>query len=82
MRKRLIAILFCFFGSVAGVQAAQNVTADVTYDLATGRANYYFWNKEAPPAYNYNTTWAISATSLICSRPAHHLATRQKCRFT
>ncbi|EEU1439707.1 CfaE/CblD family pilus tip adhesin [Escherichia coli] len=58
MRNRLIAILFCFFGSVAGVQAARNVTADVTYDLATGRANYYFWNREDPPARNYNTTWA------------------------
>lgn len=58
MRKRLIAILFCFLGSVAGVQASPNVTAEITYDLAVGRADYYIWNKEEPPAINYDTAWS------------------------
>ncbi|WP_349304487.1 CfaE/CblD family pilus tip adhesin, partial [Escherichia coli] len=58
MRNRLIAMILCLFDMAASVQAAPNVTAEVTYDLASGRANYYFWNREDPPAVNYNTTWA------------------------
>ncbi len=56
MRNRLIAMILCLFDMAASVQAAPNVTAEVTYDLASGRANYYFWNREDPPAVNYNTT--------------------------
>lgn len=33
MRNRLIAVILCLFGMVAGVQAAPNVTAEITYDL-------------------------------------------------
>ena len=52
MRNRLIAVILCLFGMVAGVQAAPNVTAEITYDLAVGRADYYFWNREDPPGVN------------------------------
>ncbi|WP_137646747.1 CfaE/CblD family pilus tip adhesin [Escherichia albertii] len=59
MRNRLIAVVLCLFGMVTSVQAAPNVTSEITYDLAVGRADYYFWNREDPPAVNYNTTWSI-----------------------
>ncbi|QCT86900.1 CfaE/CblD family pilus tip adhesin [Escherichia sp. E4742] len=58
MRNRLIAVILSLFGVVTGAQAATNVTANITYDLATGRADYYFWNREDPPAVNYGTTWS------------------------
>ena len=41
-----------------GGAATPNVTAEITYDLAAGRADYYFWNREDPPAVSYNTTWS------------------------
>ena len=50
MRNRLIAVILCLFGMVAGGHATPNVTAEITYDLAAGRADYYFWNREDPPA--------------------------------
>ncbi len=49
MRNRLIAMVLCLFGMVAGVQAEPSVTAEITYDLAAGRADYYFWNEEESP---------------------------------
>lgn len=49
MRNRLIAVILCLFGMVAGGHATPNVTAEITYDLAVGRADYYFWNREDPP---------------------------------
>ncbi|HAW0656080.1 TPA: pilus assembly protein CblD [Escherichia coli] len=49
MRNRLIAVILCLFGMVAGGHATPNVTAEITYDLASGRADYYLWNKEEPP---------------------------------
>ncbi|HDR0519849.1 TPA: pilus assembly protein CblD [Escherichia coli] len=58
MRNRLIAVILCLFGMVAGGHATPNVTAEITYDLAAGRADYYFWNREDPPAVSYNTTWS------------------------
>lgn len=52
MRNRLIALMLCMSGLVTGVQAAPNVTADITYDLAVGRADYYFWDEEASAGNN------------------------------
>ncbi|EPB6542083.1 CfaE/CblD family pilus tip adhesin [Escherichia coli] len=52
MRNRLIAMVLCLFGMVAGVQAEPSVTAEITYDLAAGRADYYFWNEEESPGNN------------------------------
>ena len=34
MRNRLIAAILGLFGAVTGVQAAPNVTSEITYDLA------------------------------------------------
>lgn len=34
MRNRLIAVILCLFGMVAGGHATPNVTAEITYDLA------------------------------------------------
>lgn len=52
MRNRLIAVVLCLFGMVAWVQATPNVTAEITYDLAVGRADYYFWNEEESAGNN------------------------------
>ncbi|EFN6914834.1 pilus assembly protein CblD [Escherichia coli O10] len=52
MRKRLIAAILGLFGSITGVQASPNVTSEVTYDLVSGRADYYLWDKEEPPGKN------------------------------
>ena len=35
-----------------GGHATPNVTAEITYDLAAGRADYYLWDKEEPPGKN------------------------------
>ncbi|XNM43050.1 hypothetical protein ACLK10_17235 [Escherichia coli] len=45
MRNRLIAAILGLFGTLTGVQAAPDVTSEITYDLASGRADYYFWKK-------------------------------------
>ncbi|MFO6426064.1 CfaE/CblD family pilus tip adhesin [Escherichia coli] len=47
MRNRLIAAILGLFGTLTGVQAAPDVTSEITYDLASGRADYYFWKDEA-----------------------------------
>lgn len=52
MRNRLIAMVLCLFGMVAGGHATPNVTAEITYDLAAGRADYYFWNEEESSGNN------------------------------
>lgn len=52
MKKQLISMIFCLFSVIAGVQAAPNVTAEITYDLASGRADYYFWNREESAGEN------------------------------
>ncbi len=52
MRNRLIAVILCLFGMVAGGHATPNVTAEITYDLAAGRADYYFWNEEESTGNN------------------------------
>lgn len=52
MINRLIAVVLCLFGMVAWVQATPNVTAEITYDLAVGRADYYFWNEEESAGNN------------------------------
>lgn len=65
MRNRLIAAILGLFGAVTGVQAAPNVTSEITYDLASGRADYYFWNEEPPPEVSYNTTFSF----FQCSYP-------------
>ncbi|RZN45931.1 CfaE/CblD family pilus tip adhesin [Escherichia sp. E13S3] len=52
MRNRLIAAILSLFGALTGVQAAPNVTSEITYDLASGRADYYFWDNEEPPGKN------------------------------
>ncbi|EKB2359870.1 pilus assembly protein CblD, partial [Escherichia coli] len=54
MRNRFIAAILGLFGAVTGVQAAPNVTSEITYDLANGRADYYFWNEEPPPEVSYS----------------------------
>lgn len=35
-----------------GGHATPNVTAEITYDLAAGRADYYFWNEEESTGNN------------------------------
>ena len=45
MRNRLIAAILGLFGTLTGVQAAPDVTSEITYDLASGRADYYFWKR-------------------------------------
>ncbi|EHR8838569.1 pilus assembly protein CblD [Shigella flexneri] len=52
MRNRFIAGIFCLFASISVVQASPTVTAEITYDLAMGRADYYLWNREVPPGTN------------------------------
>ncbi len=47
------------------VQTAPNVTSEITYDLANGRADYYFWNEEPPPEVSYSTTFSF----FQCSYP-------------
>ncbi len=37
MRNRLIAAILGLFGTLTGVQAAPDVTSEITYDLASGR---------------------------------------------
>ncbi len=39
MRNRLIAAILGLFGTLTGVQAAPDVTSEITYDLASGRAD-------------------------------------------
>ena len=65
MRNRLIAAILGLCGAVTGVQAAPNVTSEITYDLASGRADYYFWNEEPPPEVSYSTTFSF----FQCSYP-------------
>ena len=65
MRNRFIAAILGLFGAVTGVQAAPNVTSEITYDLANGRADYYFWNEEPPPEVSYSTTFSF----FQCSYP-------------
>ncbi|EHX17189.1 putative pilus biogenesis initiator domain protein [Escherichia coli DEC11E] len=48
MRNRLIAAILGLFGTLTGVQAAPDVTSEITYDLASGRADYYFWKVDLP----------------------------------
>ncbi len=48
MRNRLIAAILGLFGTLTGVQAAPDVTSEITYDLASGRADYYFWKWICP----------------------------------
>lgn len=52
MRNRLIAAILGLFGTLTGVQAAPDVTSEITYDLASGRADYYFWKDEASAGNN------------------------------
>lgn len=70
MRNRLIAAILGLCGAVTGVQAAPNVTSEITYDLASGRADYYFWNEEPPPEVSYSTTFSF----FQCSYPDSRLA--------
>ena len=59
MRSRLWILLLCLITGINVTQAAKNVTAEVTYNLANGRANYYIWNREDPPVVSHGTTWSI-----------------------
>ncbi|MHA6210436.1 hypothetical protein ACXYVN_21800, partial [Escherichia coli] len=51
MRNRLIAAILGLFGTLTGVQAAPDVTSEITYDLASGRADYYFWKDGFAPIF-------------------------------
>ena len=70
MRNRLIAAILGLFGTLTGVQAAPDVTSEITYDLASGRADYYFWKDEASAGNNgymwYECSW-------ICPYISRHL---------
>lgn len=82
MRNRLIAAILGLCGAVTGVQAAPNVTSEITYDLASGRADYYFWN-EAPPEVSYSTTFSFffNVATLIHSRLVHQQVILLSCKF-
>ncbi|EPD1003305.1 CfaE/CblD family pilus tip adhesin [Escherichia coli] len=64
MRKRLIAGIWGMFFSAQYAQSAPVVTAEVTYDLASGRADYYFWNREEPPAKNKYASYLCAFSNL------------------
>lgn len=82
MRNRFIAAILGLFGAVTGVQAAPNVTSEITYDLANGRADYYFWNEEPPPEVSYSTTFSFfNVATLIHSRLVHQQVILLSCKF-
>ena len=51
MRNRLIAAILGLFGA-HWRSGSSDVTSEITYDLASGRADYYFWKDEASAGNN------------------------------